>query len=274
MSEVLDTRDDGRHTDVPEMIVRTFSAELSAGDGRTIDVRIVPYGEQAICADGLGGVARGVPYKEEWAPGVFAHQMNAANRVLVNVEHEGGVRGIVGHGLALREAADGFYGSMKIHETAGGETALILTREGVLGGISLEARPVKSIRTAEGAIRRVKAHLKAVALCRDPAYSGAQVLAVREQEAITLDEAMLPTPLDPALVERAQKLGIKIPDRRIARAATSAGAETLAIGALRDVIAALRRYINAEPDAADAALAREWMQAAERLLAKDMKENG
>ena len=66
---------------------RQFAAEIVSGDGRTVDVRIVPYGERIQHNDGLGGVPRGQMYEEEWMPGVFDHQLNAAHRVLANVEH-------------------------------------------------------------------------------------------------------------------------------------------------------------------------------------------
>lgn len=195
------------------LLHRSYDAEFTAGDGRTVDVRIVPYGETATAHDGHGGVARGIPYEEEWMPGVFAHQMNAANRVYANFEHQQGISGIVGHGLTLRESSDGFYGSFKLHETPDGDKALMLVKEDVLGGVSLEARPVRNIRTATGVVRRVKAHLHAIALCRTPAYKSAQVLAVRQQE-VFIDENdpdLNVSPLDPELVARCQRLGIKLP---------------------------------------------------------------
>lgn len=213
MEQVIEAPSDGRSDDGPveETIVRTFAAEMSAGDGRTVDVRIVPYGETATANDGFGGVARGIPYTEQWMPGAFLHQEKAANRVLANFEHHPGLAGVVGHGLTLREAADGFYGSFRMHETPDGDKALMLVREGVLGGVSLEAQPVKSVRNAAGIVQRVKANLRAIALCREPAYAGAQVLAVRT--APVFDEEILPVDLDPEIVERCRRLGIKLPQR-------------------------------------------------------------
>lgn len=209
-----DTMIDEQHTETAErpFLVRSFAAELTAGDGRTVDVRIVPYGETATVADGFGGVARGVPYEEQWMPGVFDHQVNAANRVLANFEHQTGIAGVVGHGLKLRESGDGFHGSFKLHDTADGDKALMLVREGVLGGVSLEAVPVKNVRTRTGVVQRVKAHLKAVALCREPAFAGAKVLAVREANPF-LDEEFLPVDINPELVERCRRLGIRLPQR-------------------------------------------------------------
>ena len=116
----------------PNVIVREFAAELTASEGRTVDVRIVPYGERITHNDGLGGVARGVDYTEEWMPGVFSHQLNAANRVLANYEHQEGIAGVIGHGIALREEADGFHGSFVLHDTPDGDKALLLVRQGVL----------------------------------------------------------------------------------------------------------------------------------------------
>jgi HK97 family phage prohead protease len=211
MSDTQEPIRDGRDDNGPGLIVREYAAELTAGDGRTVDVRIVPYGETATAADGLGGFPRGVPYREQWMPGVFSHQVNAANRVLANFEHQQGIGGVVGHGLALREAADGFHGSFRLHDTADGDKVLMLVKEGVLGGVSLEASPVKNVRTAAGVIQRVKANLRAIALCRDPAYMGARVLAVRE--ATVFDEAMLPVDISPELLARCERLGITVPER-------------------------------------------------------------
>lgn len=201
------------------LIIRSFSAEMTVGDGRTLDVRIVPYGETITHNDGLGGVPRGVPYQEEWLPGVFSHQERAANRVLVNFEHYPGLAGVIGHGTLLREGRDGFYGSFKIHDTPDGDKALILAKDQVLTDVSLEARPQKSVRTVSGVIQRVKAHLKAVALTREGAYKGAKVLAIR-QPAI-MDEQLLPVPMDPELAERCRKLGIKLPEHITAHPGTS-----------------------------------------------------
>lgn len=195
------------------IIRRTYAAELTPGDGRTVDVRIVPYGEQIEHNDGLGGVPKGVAYREEWVPGAFSHQERAANRVLANVEHEAGIRGVVGHGLALREGPDGLYGSFTIHETPAGDTALILVKNGVLDTVSLEAKPDKN-EVRGGVVRRVKAHLFAIAFSRFGAYRGAQVLAVREEATFEQVDAvppdLKPVERDPEVVERLVRLGLVV----------------------------------------------------------------
>jgi Escherichia/Staphylococcus phage prohead protease len=196
--------------------VRTYAVDLTAGDGRTVDLRIAPYGERIKANDGLGGLPRGVVYEEEILPGAFDHQLNAANRVLLNVEHEAGIAGVVGRGSSLASRSDGFYGSFRLLETPAGDTALELVKAGALAGASLEARFVKSIRTAAGVVQRAKAHLRNVALCRDPAYSGALVLGVRTEQVI-LDEENYPVPFDPELAERIEALGLEVPERLKAR---------------------------------------------------------
>lgn len=192
-----------------ELLHREFRGEASVGDGRTIDLRMVPFGERATVDDGEG------PYEEEFDPAAFDGQTEHAHRVYLNFQHEKGIRSVVGKGVMLEARADALYGSFRALEDADGDKALLLVREGVLTGASIEFKPKKSIRTAEGVIRRVVAHLDAVALCRVGAYASAGVLAVREQDEQEqiLDAAVLPAPIDPERVERLRAQGIKLPSR-------------------------------------------------------------
>jgi HK97 family phage prohead protease len=204
-----------QYIEAPEtgLLRREFAAAVTAGDGRTVDVKIVPYDEPIEHNDGLGGVPMGVMYREEWAPGAFDHQLDAANRVLANCEHEEGIRGVVGHGVALLSRSDGLYGSFKIHDTAAGETALTLIREGIFTTVSLEAHPRKHVRTAAGVLRRVKADLRNVAFARFGAYASARVLALREEAEAVFDEELLPVAPNPELIARCRALGIRLPQR-------------------------------------------------------------
>lgn len=223
MSEVL--IDNEQDPEAPEtglshgVAHRSYAAELTAGDGRTVDVRIVPYGERIVHNDGLGGVPKGMPYTEEVAFGCFSNQLNAAHRVYANFEHQPGIAGLVGRGVALREDSDALYGSFRIFEGSDGDKTLSLVNEGALDGISFEAIFKKSVRTAEGVVRRVRAHLDAVAFCRFPAYQSAQVLGVREEAALLIDEELLPHDPDPKMIERCRRLGIALPERYTAHPA-------------------------------------------------------
>lgn len=206
--------DEQQHTEPAErpVLIRTFVGEVAAVDGRTVDVRVVPFGEVARVADPPDYRE----YDEEWMPGCFDHQLRAANRVHAKVNHSPHVIDTVGHGLALRREADGYHASFEIHETQAGETALALLRGGALPAVSLEARPVKNVRTEGGIVQRIRANLQAVAFVREGAFAGAKVLAVREPPEQMLDEQLLPVPMPPGVVERLRRQGFTVPDRYMA----------------------------------------------------------
>lgn len=196
--------------------IRRFDTEISTGDGRTVSFRIAPFGERAIVADGGGGLPKGVPYEEELMPGLFDKQLRAANRVLLNFEHQQGLAGIVGHGLDLEQRSDGYHASFRIHETPDGDKALTLVHEGVLRGASVESYWLKSTRSAAGVVQRVKAHLEAVAICRQGAYPSAVMTGLRTDdlpEEIMLDEELLPVEPDAELLARCRALGVVVPQR-------------------------------------------------------------
>jgi HK97 family phage prohead protease len=202
----------------PERVVavRRFDAKITSGDGRTVSFRIAPFGEIAVSADGLGGVPKGVPYSEELMPGLYDRQLKAANRVLLNFEHQQGLAGVIGHAVELRHERDGYHASFRIQETPDGDKALLLARDGVLSGASVESYWLKSIRTAGGVVQRVKAHLEAVAMCRQGAYPGAVLTGLRSDEIpdeILMDEELLPVSANPELIERCRQLGIRMPQR-------------------------------------------------------------
>jgi len=192
-------------------LLRSFEVAAVEVEGRTVDVRVVPFGEVARVADPPDYE----PYDEEWLPGCFDHQLNAANRIHANYEHMQGPTHIVGHGVAIRAEADGYHLTSTIHRTNAGDTTLELLNAGALPCVSLEARGVRNQRSATGVIQRVKAHLRGFAFCRQGAFMGAQVLAVRaaEEEEVTIDAALIPVPMSEERVARLRALGIKLPDR-------------------------------------------------------------
>src|SRR5678815_3726444 len=146
-----------------EMLLREFPVEVSEGDdGRTLEARIVPYNTPTQVVDRVENGGTGEPYLESWAPGAFDRQAGAVNRVKVwlNFEHERGLRGIVGHGVQLDSRDDALYGVFRVHDNSDGNKALQMVRDGLLTGISLEALPLRTRRTVEGVVERVRAHLE------------------------------------------------------------------------------------------------------------------
>lgn len=196
--------------------VRRLETEISAGDGRTVSFRIAPFGEVAVSADGLGGVPKGIPYREELMPGLYDKQLKAANRIYLNFEHHQGIGGIVGRGVDLRRERDGYYASFRVLEVPDGDKTLSLVKEGVLHGASVESFWLHSIRSPAGVIQRVRAHLDAVAICREGAYASAVFTGLRTDELledVLIDEELLPIQSDPELIDRCRRLGIRLPQR-------------------------------------------------------------
>jgi hypothetical protein len=118
--------------------------------------------------------------------------------------------------VSLRAEADGYHVTSTIHRTNAGDTTLELLNAGALPCVSLEARAVKNVKTSSGVMQRVKANLRGFAFCRQGAFAGAQVLAVREEtleEEQTLDAALLPVPMNPELVARLRAQGVVLPSR-------------------------------------------------------------
>jgi HK97 family phage prohead protease len=192
-------------------LVRTFHSQLSqAGDGRTIEARILPYGEAAVVGDPPWAPKE--IYRELFMRGAFDNQTRAANRLKVwmSFEHDQGLRGIVGHGLSLEDREDALYGTFRIHENQDGDKALSLVREGLLTGVSIEFEPVRSARR-NGIVERLKAHLDTVSLVREGAYESARVLSVRSKP-VMIDEHDLPQPFDPVLATKLARF-VPIPDQ-------------------------------------------------------------
>ncbi len=230
MSEFVQNEEHVDGTVGREVLVRTFAATAEMSDDRTIDVRVVPFDEVIEVADPPEFRA----YREQFMPGVFAHQENAANRIYLRAGQghdsiENGVRkpglaGVVGHGRSLIGRTDGYFAQFKMHGGAEADTARELIADGVYTGVSAEFYPAKSVRTREGIVQRVKANLESVLLTPIPAYSKSQILAMREEE-VTVDAELLPPAPDAELLERISRLGIDLPEEMallLARAYTEA----------------------------------------------------
>lgn len=200
-----------------EVLVRTFAVESQALDGRTLHVRVVPFDEVATVADPPDFRQ----YREQFHPGVFRGQENAAHRIRLRSDHaaidSGGVRksglaGVVGKGVSLREANGGVEAEFRFLDTAEADTALALVKDGGYDGVSAEFIPIRSVRSKDGIMQRMKAHLDSVALALGPAYSKAEILALREGGEVVEDEEMMPPPVNRNLLERCKALGVKLPE--------------------------------------------------------------
>lgn len=199
-----------------EVLVRTFAVESQQLDGRNLHVRVVPFDEVVTVADPPDFR----PYKEQFMPGAFRSQENAAHRIRLRTDHaaidrggerKSGLSGVVGKGVSLRETNGGYEAEFRFLGTPEADTARELVSDGGYDGVSAEFIPIRNVRTDTGVVQRVKAHLDSVALAVGPAYSKAEILALREGE-VTVDRDMLPPEPDRELLERISKLGIAMPE--------------------------------------------------------------
>jgi HK97 family phage prohead protease len=169
---------------VRPVIVRTYRAEISDGDGRTLVGRVVPYGETATVAD----LPAGRRYRESFSAGSFKRNTRAPNRVLLDFEHGTTFGDKIGHATELVERDDGLHGVFRTAQAGNGPLALELVEAGVLTGFSVSAEVFRSTRRSDGVVMRTSCNLLAVALCREPAYDSARVEAIRVAPGV-LDEA-------------------------------------------------------------------------------------
>lgn len=175
------------------------------GDGRTLHTRIVPYNTPAEVSDPPDFT----PYKEVWLPGAFDKQLKAANRVdvFLNFEHEPGIRGVVGRGTnLLSDPSDGLHGQFRILQGSDGDKTLELVNEGVLRGMSIEARAIKSSKV-DDVVYRKEARLLNVAITRTgkQAYKDAAVLAIRTE---TEEQEEAPAVIEPQVFEPVKSMAV------------------------------------------------------------------
>jgi HK97 family phage prohead protease len=177
---------------------RQFQAEFQitdmvegSGDGRMVFGRVVPFGETITFSDPYDG---GVVKRERFVQGAFSRQAGSWHMVPLVFEHisEGGnvFANTIGYGRTLEERSDGAYAMFRLFETDAPKAKEAL--ENSHKGLSLEFVDMKVGNPwtgPDGVIERRRIHCVRVACVPDPAYSGAQVLAVRQEAQVSV-----PTP--------------------------------------------------------------------------------
>jgi len=86
----------------------------------------------------------------------------------------------LGRATLLREDATGLYGEFRVSNTAAGDEALELIRDGALDAFSVGFRPVRDRWNADRSmVERTEARLDEVSAVAFPAYDGALIAGVR-----------------------------------------------------------------------------------------------
>lgn len=181
-----------------ELLLRTYTIDdaTAGGDGRTLTVRVVPYATPVMVADRDDDTTRGLsrrPYREAWAKGAFRHAVRAPHRVplIVGAGSDGHRQrdtnpfADVGYAVQLLERDDGLIGDLTVDDSPFGEHTLTKVISGQWRHVSVGAKALRYRDEADphrGGVRwRTLAALDHVLLTDRPAYTDAQVLAVREQ---------------------------------------------------------------------------------------------
>jgi HK97 family phage prohead protease len=148
---------------MPELEIRHFEARADVEE-RTIIGLAVPYGEEA----DLGGGVR-----ERFEAGAI----ESVDDVKLFYGHEDPI----GKVLEGRDTEAGFEIRAKVSETPKGDEVLTLMRDGVLNKFSVGFFPVESERDGSVIIRK-KVDLREVSVVAIPAFAGANITEVREQQ--------------------------------------------------------------------------------------------
>jgi HK97 family phage prohead protease len=198
VSEVIDTF-------VPRELEyrRAASVEVRHPE-RVIELIAVPYDEDTRV------LHRGRWIIESVAPGSFANVAGSPRNIIVNRGHD--YERPIGKVVRLHpNDPRGLRSEVRIVKTPEGDDVLELAAEDLLGAsVGFAAYPGGEHYTSDQTRRRItKAYLGHIALTGDPAYEGAEVLAVRSAS----PPVTTPTPnLDRLLAERRlAALGVVLP---------------------------------------------------------------
>jgi HK97 family phage prohead protease len=147
-----------------ELEIRHIELRAENDEERIIEGIAVPYGVET----NVGA------YVERFAKDSISDDVS---EVKLKFGHEGLPIGKVIEG---RNAEDGFYIRAKISETSQGNDVYTLIRDGVLNKFSVGFVPVESERDGNTVVRKMVS-LREVSVVEQPAYSDAEILAVREE---------------------------------------------------------------------------------------------
>lgn len=165
------------------------------GDGRSVDVRLVPWDVWAEVSD--DGRAR---YRERFRRGgleLGRQPLLVRDGHSPAVNQEGVPRpllgNVIGHIAAVEDRPDGAHATLRIAETPEGLRTLALVRNGTTRAVSIEFSPLEDAADAPGQVTRVRARLDGVAFAPHAAHDS-PILAVRQEPAVTIIQPELPIP--------------------------------------------------------------------------------
>ena len=169
--------------------IRTAAVANIDTEERIVTMIAIPYEQETTVP------CRGETWNEVVQPGAFAGIENSTHTFRVNRDHD--KRRLVGKIVRYYpEREEGLVVDAYISKTELGDETLQLAKDGILGasvGMAIRSTDQVLDRSAGTRTRRIKrAFLDHLALVPDPAYQGAEVLAVRHEDAFAEDEINSP----------------------------------------------------------------------------------
>lgn len=157
-------------------------------DGRTVEGRIVPYGEvtEIIEEDSVTGEL--VRYQEQFLPGSLYRQALGIQRrgngnfIRFVLDHDEQFDTWIGSLTGLESKEDGAWGSFRLYDSKDLLKVQSMLRESH-NGLSIGFQDYRPPKVVDGVISRVQVTLRHVAATPVPAYSSAGITSVRNESA-------------------------------------------------------------------------------------------
>ncbi len=153
--------------------------EFEGSDGRTLHARLFAWDSVSEVSD------HGPKYFETWERGVFGQSIKRAQTTgrgwPLMYNHD--LRALpIGMVPMLHERGDGPWMTAKISRTSLGDDVIELIKDGVLPGVSVNGRNIRSARDGRGNIRRMEVALTEISVTPFPALVGADAMVLRNME--------------------------------------------------------------------------------------------
>ncbi len=161
----------------------TADLELS-DDGRTVEGRIVPFGEPATVVDRHPKTGQVEEFTETFDRDAFDAMIAGLSagpgfgKVTLVRDHRPDTDSMFGYATQLEAKPDGAYGVFRLYQRADLDLVRSIIEE-THRGLSVGFKALVS-KVVDGVVHYRKVHLDHVAVTPTPAYAGAVVTAVRE----------------------------------------------------------------------------------------------
>lgn len=169
-----------------QTFIRTAEFQIR-DDGRTLDGRVVPYGEIAniVEVDETGELLR---YQEQFLPhslaamaqGFKSRSFRGLHIPLV-LDHNESFDNLIGHAVELDSRDDGAYATFRLYDDTNITKVRSILNESHTG-LSIKFKDTREPKLIEGIVSRVQVYVAHVAATPSPAYATAGIESIRSSD--------------------------------------------------------------------------------------------